>query len=87
MRFSDFRKIFNNIFFCQNFPPSYIGVRFHDKWTKNNSGGLPIGNTEREFGDFFLNPQYYFEIKKPGKVIICLLQNDGRLYGEKYPFQ
>ena len=87
MRFSDFRKIFNNIFFCQNLPPSYIGVRFYDKWTKNNSGGLPIGNTEREFRSFFLNPQYYFEIKKPGKVIICLLQNDGRLYGEKYPFQ
>ena len=87
MRFSDIRKIFNNIFFCQNFPPSYIGVRFYDKWTKNSSGGLPIGNTEREFRDFFLNPQYFFEIKKPGKVIICLLQNDGRLYGEKYPFQ
>ena len=30
---------------------------------------------------------YFFEIKKPGKVIICLLQNDGRLYGEKFPFQ
>ena len=87
MRFSDFRKIFNNIFFCQNFPPSFIGVRFYDKWTKNNSGGLPLGNTEREFKDFFKNPQYYFEIKKPGKVIICLLQNDGRLYGERFPFQ
>ena len=87
MRFSDFRKIFNNIFFCQNFPPSYIGVRFYDKWTNKNSGGLPIHNTEKEFRDFFLNPQYYFELKKPGKVIICLLQNDGRLYGEKFPFQ
>ena len=87
MRFSDFRKIFNNIFFCQNFPPSYIGVRFYDRWTAQNSGGLPISNTEQAFRDFFLNPQYYFEIKKPGKVIICLLQNDGRLYGEKFPFQ
>ena len=87
MRFSDFRKIFNNIFFCQNFPPSYIGVRFYDKWTNKNSGGLPIHNTEKEFRDFFLNPQYYFELKKPGRVIICLLQNDGRLYGEKFPFQ
>ena len=87
MRFSDFRKIYNNLFFCQNFPPSYIGVRFYDKWTKNNSGGLPLQNTEQQLRDFFLNPQYYFEIKKPGKVIICLLQNDGRLYGDKFPFQ
>ena len=87
MRFSDFRKIFNNIFFCQNFPPSYIGIRFYDKWDAKNSGGLPLHNTNEELHDFFLNPQYFFEIKKPGKVIICLLQNDGRLYGDKFPFQ
>ena len=62
-------------------------MRFFDEWTKKNSGGLPISNTEQAFRDFFLNPQYFFEIKKPGKVIICLLQNDGRLYGEKFPFQ
>ena len=87
MRFSDFRKIFNNIFFCQNFPPSFIGVRFYDNWNKNNSGGLPLHNTDEEYRDFFKNPQYFFEIKKSGKVIICLLQNDGRLYGAKFPFQ
>ena len=87
MRYSDFRKIFNNIFFCQNFPPSFIGVRFYDKWTVENSGGLPLHNTEIEFRSFFKNPQYFFELKKPGRVIICLLQNDGRFYEEKFPFQ
>ena len=86
MRYSDFRKIFNNIFICQNFPPSFIGVRFYDEWTKKNSGGLPLHSTREEFNDFFKNPQYFFELKKPGKVIISLLQNDGRLYGEKFPF-
>ena len=87
MRYSDFRKIFNNIFFCQNFPPNYIGVRFYDEWTKENSGGLPLHNTKQELIDFFRNPQYYFQIKKPGKIIISLLQNDGRLYGAKFPFE
>ena len=87
MRFSDFRKIFNNIFFCQNFPPNFIGVRFYDEWTKENSGGLPLHSTKQEFADFFTNPQYYFRINKPGKVIISLLQNDGRLFGSKFPFE
>ena len=87
MRYSDFRKIFNNIFFCQNFPPNFIGVRFYDEWTKENSGGLPLHNTKQELIDFFRNPQYYFQIKKPGKIIISLLQNDGRLYGAKFPFE
>ena len=87
MRFSDFRKIFNNIFFCQNFPPNIIGVRFYDKWTKENSGGLPLHNTRQEFIDFFTNPQYYFQISKPGKIIICLCQDDVRLHGAKFPFE
>ena len=87
MRFSDFRKIFNNIFFCQNFPPNIIGVRFYDEWTKENSGGLPLHSTKQEFIDFFTNPQYYFKIDKAGKVVICLLQNDGRLMGGKFPFE
>ena len=87
MRFSDFRKIFNNIFFCQNFPPNFIGVRFHDEWTKENSGGLPFNNTKQEFIDFFRNPQYYIQLKKSGKMIINLLQNDGRLFGAKFPFE
>ena len=87
MRFSDFRKIFNNIFFCQNFPPNFIGVRFYDEWTKENSGGLPLHGTKQEFIDFFKNPQYYFQIKKEGKIIINLLQNDGRLNGAKFPFE
>ena len=86
MRFSDFRKIFNNIFFCQNFPPNFYGVRFYDEWTKENSGGLPLHGTNEEFKNFFKNPQYYFQIKKSGKIIISLLQNDGRLYGAKFPF-
>ena len=87
MRFSDFRKMFNNILFCQNFSPNIIGVRFYDEWTKENSGGLPLHSTKQEFIDFFTNPQYYFKIDKAGKVVICLLQNDGRLMGGKFPFE
>ncbi len=87
MRYSDFRKIFNNIFLCQNFPPNVIGVRFYDEWTKENSGGLPLHSTQQEFRDFFTNPQYYFHIKKKGKMIISLLQKDGRLNGAKFPFE
>ena len=81
MRYSDFRKIFNRFYFCQNFPPNYIGIRFYDEWTKENSGGLPINNTQQEYDDFLINPQYYLEIQNSGKVIINLLQNDGRLLG------
>ena len=70
MCFKDFRNIFNKIFLCQDFPPNIIGVRFYDEWNIENSGGLPLHSTEQEFIDFYKNPQYYIEIKQPGKIFI-----------------
>ena len=31
MCFSDFRQIFNKLYICKNFPPSYIGIRIYGK--------------------------------------------------------
>ena len=83
MCFKDFRTIFNQIFLCQDFPPNIIGVRFYDEWKEENSGGLPLNNTKQEYIDFYRNPQYYIEIKKSGKIIINLYQEDARLVGKK----
>ena len=81
MRYSDFRKVFNNFLFCQNFPPNYIGVRFYDHWTEENAGGIPKAKDKQEFIDFMKNPQYYINLRKSGKLIVNLLQDDSRLIG------
>ena len=86
MCFSDFRKIFNKIYICVNYKPSFIGIRMYSKWTQVDSGGLPINNTPQEYADFPKNPQYYFTMQKEGKMYINLIQNDGRLTGARYPF-
>jgi len=86
MCFKDFRNLFGKIFICYDFPPSIIGLRFFDKWTVEQSGGLPINNTEREFKAFAKNPQYYLNLKKDVGVFISLLQKDGRLTKSKFPF-
>ena len=86
MCFSDFRKIFNKLYICVNYPPEYIGIRYYGKWTSKETGGLPINNKPSEFQDFYKNPQYYFSMGKGSKVYITLLQEDGRLSGKKFPF-
>lgn len=86
MCFSDFRKLYTKIFVSIDFPPSFVGFRFYDKWTEEESGGLPINNTEQEFKSWANNPQYYINIKKSTVVFISLLQNDGRLTKSKFPF-
>ena len=86
MCFSDFRRIFNKLYICVNFPPSYIGIRYFGKWTYNETGGLPINNKPSEFLDFYKNPQYFFSLENDGKIYISLLQKDGRLSGGKFPF-
>ena len=84
MCFSDFRNIFNKLFICKSFPPNYIGLRIFGQWTSKETGGLPIN--ARQEKTFYNNPQYYMERKIDGMVTISLLQNDGRLNGEKFPF-
>ena len=84
MCFSDFRNIFNKLFICKNFPPTYIGLRIFGKWTKGESGGLPVNSRQEK--TFYNNPQYYLYKKIDGPMTISLLQNDGRLVEPKFPF-
>ena len=87
MCFSDFLRVYNKLFVAINFPPNYVGFRAHGTWVPHQeSGGLPIHNSEEEFKAFPNNPQYYLQLRSPTKVFISLLQNDARLSGEKYPF-
>lgn len=86
MCFSDFRRIYNKIFVCVNYPPNYVGIRYHASWNELETGGLPINNRPEEIRDFANNPQFYFSREKDGMVHISLLQNDGRLTGTKFPF-
>ncbi len=79
MCFSDFRKIFNKLFVCIDFlPDSYVGVRFFDEWTEQDSGGIPLNNTEDEFYKWASNPQYYLKLERDSDVSISLLQKDGK---------
>jgi len=84
MCFSDFRQIFNKLFICKNFPPSFIGIRIFGSWTKNESGGLPVNAAQEK--TFYDNPQIYFERDVDGLVSISLLQNDGRLVEPYFPY-
>ena len=84
MCFSDFRQIFNKLYICKNFPPSFIGVRIYGQWTKNESGGLPINPKQEK--TFYTNPQFYLAKKIDGLVSISLLQKDGRLIETNFPF-
>ena len=84
MCYSDFRQIFNKLFICKNFPPSFIGIRIFGSWTKNESGGLPVNKAQER--TFYDNPQIYFERNVDGLVSISLLQNDGRLVEPYFPY-
>ena len=84
MCFSDFRNIFNKLFICKSFPPSFIGLRIFGKWTAKESGGLPVNQKQEK--TFYDNPQYYLNKNTDGLMTISLLQNDGRLVEPKFPF-
>ena len=83
----NFRQIYNKLFICINFPPTFIGIRFKDKWTTSESGGIPLKNTPAECLNFAKNPQYYVSFAKQTKCYISILQKDGRLTKEKFPYQ
>jgi len=56
-------------------------------WTKQNSGGTPIKNTEQFNKDWSKNPQYLLELREDADLFISLGQPDGRLIpGCSYPF-
>ena len=77
MGFSDFRKIFDKIFICVDLPSNFLGLRYYDSWTINESGGIPTSNTSEEFENFAKNPQYYISIKNPTLFHISICQRDG----------
>jgi hypothetical protein len=87
MCFKDYRSLFNKLFFCYSFPPSVIAIRFKDKWSPEESGGLPVNNTEAEMKSWAKNPQYYMKLMRPStKIYIVIQQNDGRLTKGKFPY-
>jgi hypothetical protein len=86
MCYKDFGNIFNKIFVCFDFPPSFISLRFSDEWSREQSGGIPQNNTEQEMISWAKNPQYYINCKKPTDLYISLLQKDGRMNKSKFPF-
>jgi hypothetical protein len=55
MCFSDWRRYFNNLFACVDFPDSWSGVRFTGEWTLNNSGGIP-GEARESYAKWARNP-------------------------------
>jgi hypothetical protein len=86
MCFNDFRKIFSKIYICIDFPPSIVGFRITDCWSASESGGLPINNTQEEFISWAKNPQYYLKLTKDSTVFISLLQKDGRMTKNRFPY-
>jgi len=86
MCFSDFRNIYTRLFFCIEFPPSYVGLLFKDKWTVEESGGIPINNKPEEMKSWAKNPQYYLKLEKETNIYISLMQKDGRLTNKKFPY-
>jgi hypothetical protein len=86
MSYSDFRKLFNKLFVCIDFPPSFVGVKFADCWSKEESGGIPVSGTKEEMMKWAKNPQYYMSLEKDSTVMISLLQQDGRLSNSKFPY-
>lgn len=74
------------VYICTDFPENYIEIRFHDAWTSSESGGLPLDNIEKDKKAFAKNPQYYIKIKEATTIQITLLQTDGRIRSENFPY-
>eukprot|EP00743_Colponemidia_sp_Colp-15_P007593 GILK01008210.1.p1 GENE.GILK01008210.1~~GILK01008210.1.p1 ORF type:complete len:964 (+),score=253.64 GILK01008210.1:418-2892(+) len=91
MCFSDWRRIYTNLFEAVDFPPKWSGNRFFSAWTKETSGGTPGGDStpiEQANVNWAKNPQYRFKLKTTAKVFISLQQPDGRLgRGANYPYK
>ena len=85
MCYRDWRSIFTTLYASINFPPEWSGLRYTDKWTKENSGGVPDKAGAEAWTK---NPQFIFELKADiTKLFISLGQNDGRLeLGQQWPF-
>lgn len=56
MCYSDWRDLYSNLFACVDFPDHWSGVRFHSKWTLQNSGGVPNGPSTKMAKKWAKNP-------------------------------
>jgi hypothetical protein len=56
MSFEDFVKNFNKLYIAVDFPDEWIGYRYIDFWTAENSGGLPTPNTDQKRKQWAKNP-------------------------------
>jgi hypothetical protein len=57
-----------------------------DSWSAAESGGLPVNNAPSEFEAWGKNPQYYIKVTKPTWCYFSLLQPDGRMTKQKFPY-
>jgi calpain len=88
MAYSDWRKYFNNLFACVDFPDTWSGIRFFGQWTAENSGGVPTDQSPEMIRRWARNPQFIVNFTRPTELFIALAQEDGRFVeGMSYPFE
>ena len=92
INYASWRDIYNRLFVVNDFPDEWSAVRFHSRWTKSCSGGLPIEKTPEAMQRFAKNPQFVFRSAEACHVFISLQQSDGREQASdggysKYPFK
>ena len=91
MNFTDFSKIFSNLFTGFQLNKRYICNVIKEKWDAKTPSGIckAKGATEKQSIKFVKdNHQYIMDVSTPTDVLMMLIQLDGRLYrGEKYPYK
>ena len=88
MCFKDWRNIYNNLFMCIDFPPTWGGLRAKYMWNKAAGTAQGLPNKPDAFDRFARNPQFKIQLKAPKtELFISLTQKDGRLQeGLKFPY-
>ncbi|CAG9329641.1 unnamed protein product [Blepharisma stoltei] len=87
MCYRDWRRIFDNLFSCVDFPDQWWGVRFQGQWTQQNSGGTPAKMSKANCERWGSNPQYILTLKQKAEAFISLTQEDGRfIKGSVFPY-
>jgi calpain len=88
MRYSDWRKVYNNLFCCVKFPKEWSGKRFYEEWTEETAFGCPNKSDPNSMENWAKNPQFIVKIdnkefnpgKKTTKIFIGLGQPDGKIF-------
>jgi hypothetical protein len=72
MHYDDWKDNMSTLFLNCDFPEDWTGVRFHSKWTKSNSGGLPNVNQQDVKERYATNPQFLIRPVNDCKVMMSL---------------